>query len=203
MNDRGGGDLRRVQLAKTPWDESLSGKTLHDWAEREGLEPNAVNGAELVMRAQLTGGGTAIYHAMDEKDVERIMAHPMTMIGSDGRLVNMGEGWPHPRWYGTFPRVLGTYVREKGVISLPTALHKMTTIPADRLGLGNRGRLQEGNIADLAIFDPDEIKDNSEFTDPHHYPSGMEYVVVNGAVTIENGDITEARNGRLLRKGEQ
>ena len=201
LNDRGGGDLKRVQLAKTPWDESLSGKTLHDWAEREGMEPNAKTGAELVMRAQLTGGGTAIYHAMDEQDVERIMAHPMTMIGSDGRLVNMNEGWPHPRWYGTFPRVLGTYVREKGVLDMPTALHKMTTMPADRLGMSDRGRIKVGNMADLAIFNPATIKDNSEFTDPHHYPSGMEYVVVNGMITIQDQDITDVRNGRLLRKG--
>lgn len=200
LNDRGGGDLRRVQLAKTPWDTSLSGKTLQDWAEREGLEPNAVNGARLVLQAQLAGGGTAIYHAMDEADVERIMQHPMTMIASDGRLTNLNEGWPHPRWYGTFPRVLGTYVREKKVLDLVTALKKMTIMPADRLGLTDRGRIREGNYADITIFDPETIADNSKFTDPHHYPSGVAYVIVNGQVTIRDGDITEARGGRLLRK---
>lgn len=200
LNDRGGGDLRRVQLAKTPWDESLSGKTLQDWAQQEGLESNAVNGARLVLQAQISGGGTAIYHAMDEGDVERIMQHPMTMIGSDGRLTNMNVGWPHPRWYGTFPRVLGTYVREKGVLDLPTALHKMTTMPADRIGLTNRGRLQVGKVADITIFNAETIQDNSQFTDPHHYPTGVEYVLINGQITIENGVLNNTRAGELLRK---
>ena len=200
LNDRGGGDLRRVQLAKTPWYETLSGKTLHEWAEREGMEPDEKTGALLVMRAQLTGGGTAIYHAMDEQDVERIMQHPMTMIGSDGRLTNLKEGWPHPRWYGTFPRVLGTYVREKGVLDLPTALRKMTVMPADRLGLSDRGRLKVGNIADITIFDANTIADNSKFTDPHHYPTGVKCVLVNGVIAIEDGELKDNRGGQLLRK---
>lgn len=203
LNDRGGGDLRRVQLAKTPWDQSLSGKTLHDWAERDGMEPNVINGAKLVLEAQLSGGGTAIYHAMDELDVERIMQHPMTMIASDGRLTNLNEGWPHPRWYGTFPRVLGTYVREKKVLDLATALKKMTVMPADRLGLTDRGRLQVGNIADITIFNPATIADNSRFADPHHYPTGVAYVIVNGKITISEGEITTLRAGKLLRKQKQ
>ena len=200
LNDRGGGDLRRVQLAKTPWDRSLSGKTLYDWAERREMKPDEKTGALLVLEAQLSGGGTAIYHAMDEKDVERIMQHPMTMIGSDGRLTNMNEGWPHPRWYGTFPRVLGDYVREKKILDLPTALTKMTSMPADRLGLENRGRIKVGNIADITIFNAMTIKDNSEFTDPHHYPTGIIYVLVNGVITIDDGKMTKNRAGLLLRK---
>ncbi len=199
LNDRGGGDLRRVQLAKTPWDSTLSGKTLHDWAVRDGMEPNAVNGALLVMKAQLTGGGTAIYHAMDEGDVERIMQHPMTMIGSDGRLNNMGDGWPHPRWYGTFPRVLGVYVREKGVLDLPTAIKKMTSMPADRLGLADRGRIKEGNVADITIFNEETIIDKGTFEDPHHYPVGIEYVIVNGTITVFGGEMTDNRAGKVLR----
>lgn len=200
LNDRGGGDLKRVQLARTPWDKSLSGKTLYDWAERRGMEPNATSGALLVLEAQLSGGGTAIYHAMDEGDVERIMQHPMTMIASDGRLTNMGVGWPHPRWYGTFPKVLGYYVREKKVLDLVTALRKMTSMPADRLGLSDRGRIKLGNIADITIFNAHTIADNSKFTDPHHYPSGIVYVIVNGVVTIERGNMTSKRAGQLLRK---
>jgi len=199
LNDRGGGDLRRVQLARTPWDSTLSGKTLYDWAVREGLEPNAKTGAELVMRAQRTGGGTAIYHAMDDGDVDRIMQHPMTMIGSDGRPVAMGDGWPHPRWYGTFPRVLGHYVRERGVLDLPTAIKKMTSMPADRLGLANRGRVEAGKIADLTIFDPESIIDKSTFTDPHHYSEGIEYVIVGGVLTVFKGTMSLNRAGKVLR----
>jgi len=199
LNDRGGGDLRRVQLAKTPWDSTLSGKTLYDWAVREGMEPNARNGALLVLKAQLKGGGTAIYHAMDEGDVERIMQHPMTMIGSDGRLTNMGDGWPHPRAFGTFPRVLGLYVREKGVLDLQTAIRKMTSLPADRLGLSDRGRIEKDKIADITIFNKETIIDKGTFADPHHYPVGIEYVIVNGIITVFQGKMTETRAGKVLR----
>ncbi|MDY7396821.1 D-aminoacylase [Aureibaculum sp. 2210JD6-5] len=201
LNDRGGGDLNRVQLAKTPWDETLSGKTLKFWAEREKLEPNAKNGALLVLKAQLTGGGTAIYHAMDEKDIQRIMQHPQTMFGSDGRLTTPEDsGWPHPRWYGTFPRVLGHYVRELKVLDLPTALKKMTSMPADRLGLTKRGRLKVGNYADITIFDPETVIDKSIYTDPHHFSEGIKYVFVNGVLTINDGVLLENRGGKLLRK---
>ncbi len=199
LNDRGGGDLHRVQLARTPWDSTLSGKTLHDWAVREGMEPDAKNGAILVLKAQQEGGGTAIYHAMSEEDVERIMQHPMTMVGSDGRLVNLGDGWPHPRWYGTFPRILGYYVREKHVLDLQTAIKKMTSMPADRLGLTRRGRLRVGNVADITVFDPETIIDKATFTDPHHYSEGIYYVLVNGKITVFEGKMTKERAGRVLR----
>lgn len=199
LNDRGGGDLSRVQLARTPWDSTLSGKTLHYWAVREGMEPNAKNGALLVLKAQQEGGGTAIYHAMSEEDVVRIMQHPMTMVGSDGRLVNLGDGWPHPRWYGTFPRILGYYVREKHVLDLQTAIKKMTSMAADRLGLKRRGRLKTGYFADITVFDPETIIDKATFTDPHHYSEGIYCVLVNGKITVFEGKMMEERAGRVLR----
>lgn len=199
INDRGGNDLRRVQLSRTPWDSTLSGKTLHDWAVRRNMESNAKTGALLVVEAQMAGGGTAIYHAINDEDVRRIMQHPMTMIASDGRLNNMGEGWPHPRWYGTFPKVLGYYTRDEGVLDLQTAIKKMTSMPADRLGLSNRGRLKVGNIADIVVFDAEVIADMATFDDPHHYPDGIEYVIVNGAITIFEGEMKETRNGKVLR----
>jgi len=199
INDRAGDDLRRVQFSRTPWDSTLSGKTLHDWAIKRGLESNARNGAELVLEAQMSGGGTAIYHAINDEDVRRIMKHPMTMIASDGRLNNMGEGWPHPRWYGTFPKVLGHYTREEGVLDLPTAIKKMTSMPADRLGLDSRGRLRAGNIADIVIFEADSIADMASFEDPHHHPKGIHYVIVNGALTVFRGEMQGTRNGRVLR----
>ena len=153
LNDRGGGDLRRVQFARVAWMPSLEGKTLYDWAASRG-DTTVRAGAELVIEAIRRGGANAIYHVLDEADVERIMRHPQTMIGSDGRLVEPGDGHPHPRWYGTFPRVLGVYARERRLFSLETAVHKMTGMPAARLGLGDRGVLRPGAAADLAIFDP-------------------------------------------------
>lgn len=200
IHDRGGGDLDRVQLASTPWDPSLAGKTLKFWAQREGMEPNAENGARLVLQAQLEGGAKAIYHAMDEDDLQRILKHPQTMIGSDGFLTEPGNSWAHPRFYGTYPRILGHYVRDLQVIDLPKAIQKMTSLPADRLGLKKRGRLKVGNFADITIFDPATIIDQATFLDPHQYPRGIEYVLVNGVVTIDAGEFTENRGGRVLRR---
>lgn len=199
LNDRGGGDIERVQLAKTPWDSTLEGKTLKFWAEREGMDPTPNNGAKLVLKAQMEGGGSAIYHAMDEEDLIRILKHPQTMIGSDGRLTAPGDSWPHPRWYGTFPRVLGRYVRDMKVIDLPTAIKKMTSMPADRLNLSKHGRLKVGNYADITIFNPQTIMDKSTFLDPHQYSVGIEYVLVNGVLTIDHGKFTENRGGKVLR----
>jgi len=200
VNDRGGNDLDRVQLARVTWDRSLEGGSLGDWADREGLPRTMETGAELVVEAVRRGGVSAIYHALHEDDVERIMQHPMTAIASDGRLVVPGDGHPHPRWYGTFPRVLGEYVRERGVISLPEAVRKMTSLPADRLGLDDRGRIAEGKKADLVIFDPATVIDRSTFQEPHQYPDGIPWVVVNGVITVEDGAYLDVRPGRVLRR---
>jgi dihydroorotase/N-acyl-D-amino-acid deacylase len=200
LNDRGGGDLRRVQLARVPWMRELEGKTLHDWAAMRGMPPTPENGAELVIEAVRRGGVSAIYHVLDEGDVERIMRHPQTMIASDGRLTRPGDGHPHPRWYGTFPRVLGSYVREKRVLALEQAVHKMTGMPAARLGLADRGRVAPGAFADLVVFDPATVADRATFEDPHRYPEGIDFVVVNGVLAVDAGRFTGARGGRVLRR---
>jgi len=198
-NDRGGNDLRRVQFSKFNWKPELESKTLHDWAVSEGLEPTLENGAELIIQAQLHRGASCIFHAMDEEDVERIMAHPQTMVASDGRVNELGRGHPHPRVYGTFPRVLGHYVREKGILSLEEALHKMTSLPADRLGLPNRGRIREGYRADITIFNPETIIDKAEFTDPHQFPEGITYVLQGGQIVLEGDQFYDVRAGEVLR----
>lgn len=202
LNDRGGSDLRRIQFSRVSWKKELEGKTLQDWLEMEGMEPSMDNGAELVIQAQLNGGTGTIYHAMDEKDVENIMKHPMTMVGSDGRLSSPGDGHPHPRAYGTFPRILGHYVRELKVLSLPEAIHKMTGLSANRLGLKNRGFIKEGYFADITIFDPKTVIDQSTFTAPHQYPEGIEYVIVNGKIEVSEGELTGISNGRVIRKNQ-
>jgi dihydroorotase/N-acyl-D-amino-acid deacylase len=201
LNDRGGGDIRRVQLARVPWQRDLEGKTLADWAVQRGLQPTPEVGAELVIEAVRRGGVSAIYHVLDEADVDRIMRHPHVMIASDGRLTRPGEGHPHPRWYGTFPRVLGVYVRERGVLSLPQAVHKMTGQPAARLGLKDRGVLREGAYADVVVFDPATVVDRATFEAPHAYPAGIPWVIVNGTVAVANGEYTGTRAGRVLRRG--
>jgi dihydroorotase/N-acyl-D-amino-acid deacylase len=201
VNDRGGNDLRRVQLARVRWQTDLEGRTLHDWAVERGMESTPETGAELVIEAIRNGGASAIYHVMDEDDVKRIMAHPWTAIGSDGRLTQPGEGHPHPRWYGTFPRVLGRYVREQGVLTLEDAVRKMTSLPAERIGLKERGELREGWHADVVVFDPATVTDRATFEDPHQYPDGIPWVIVNGKVAVEDGSFRDVRSGKVLRKG--
>ena len=201
LNDRGGGDLRRVQFSRVRWMRELEGKTLHDWATQRGLAPTPENGAELVIEAQLRGGANAIYHVLDEADVERILAHPQAMVASDGRLSHPGDGHPHPRAYGTFPRVLGRYVRDQKLLTLEQAVHKMTGMPAARLGLRDRGVLRAGAAADVVVFDPAAVNDRATFEAPHQYPVGIGTVVVNGVLAIDGGAPTGARAGRVLRRG--
>ena len=200
INDRGGGDLSRVQFSRVTWDKSLEGKTLADWAVRRNLSPTPQNGALLVLEAMKNGGANAIYHVLDEGDVKRIIVHPQTMIASDGRLSQPGDGHPHPRAYGTFPRVLGVYVRDQKLMTLEVALHKMTEMPAKRLGLSDRGVLRAGNVADVVIFDASTVRDNSTFASPHQYPTGIETVIVNGVVAVWDSKPTGARAGRVLKR---
>ncbi|GMV06103.1 MAG: hypothetical protein AMXMBFR53_23790 [Gemmatimonadota bacterium] len=200
VNDRGGNDLRRVQFALVEWDRTLEGKTLRDWAEREGMPPTPATGARLVVEAVRRGGASAIFHAMDEGDVEAILRHPVTMVASDGRLTQPGEGHPHPRWYGTFPRVLARYVREDPVLTLEEAVHKMTGLPARRLGLAQRGEIREGWYADLVVFDPATVEDRATFEEPHQYPAGIPWVVVNGWITVADGAYRDVRPGRVLAR---
>jgi N-acyl-D-amino-acid deacylase len=203
LTDRGGGDLSRVQLARVPWQPSLEGRTLRDWAVERGMAPTPETGAELTIEAQRRGGVSAIYHVLDGGDVDRIMRHPQTMIASDGRLTRPGDGHPHPRWYGTFPRVLGHYVRERRVLTLEEAVRKMTSMPAATLRLADRGRIAEGARADLTIFDASAVADRATFEQPHQYPVGIPYVIVNGTLAVDNGRFTGARAGRVLRRGRE
>jgi N-acyl-D-aspartate/D-glutamate deacylase len=135
---------------------------------------------------------------MDEADLRTVLKHPATMIGSDGIP---GTGKPHPRLYGTFPRVLARYWREGGLLGLEEAVCKMTGLPAQVLGLADRGSLRVGNKADLAIFDPAEIVDTATYSEPMSYPHGMRWVLVNGRVAVEDGTVSDGGAGRLLRRG--
>jgi len=199
LNDRGGGDVRRVQFARVAWDHSLEGKTLYDWAVRRGVPPTAEGSAPLVLEGVLNGGASMVYHVIDEGDVKRIMAHPMTMIASDGRLTRLGDGVPHPRNYGTFPRVLGHYVRDEHVLTLEQAVNKMTGMSAARLGLKEYGCLRVGCLANVAVFSAEKVRDVGTFEDPHHYPEGIPYVIVNGTPVVDAGKFTAARPGKVVR----
>lgn len=202
LNDRGGNDLDRIQFSSVSWDPSLEGKTLKDWAIIKGLEPNIQNGAQLVIEAELNGGAGCIFHAMDESDVENIMKYSYNMIASDGRLSEPGVGHPHPRAYGTFPRVLGRYVRERNILSLKEAIYKMTYLPAKAFGISDRGLLKKGMKADITIFDKNTIIDKATFTSPHQYPEGIKYVIVNGKLAVDDYNFMGLRAGEVLRKNK-
>jgi N-acyl-D-amino-acid deacylase len=197
-NARGGGDPQNVQLSHCQWDPSLDGRRLGDVTKGRGLEPTLANAAETVLWIVERGGCGGIYHAIDEQDLQRVLRHPATMIASDGGIPVFGQGSPHPRNYGTFSRVLGRYVRELKVITLEDAVRKMTSFPAQRLGLVDRGVLREGLKADIAVFNPDRVRDRATFEEPHQYSEGVSLVVVNGEVVFENGAVTAARPGRIL-----
>lgn len=201
LHERGGGDARNIQIASTDFDPSLAGKNLADVTRAGGKEPTPENAADAALALVERGSVSGIFHAMSEPDVERILRHPATMIASDGEVPVFGKASPHPRSYGTFVRVLGRYVRERKVLALEEAVHKMTSMPARRVGLPDRGVLLPGFKADLVVFDPATVADKATFEQPHQYPAGVPYVLVNGIFVVDGGKTTGARPGKVLRKG--
>ena len=189
-----------VTIAACEFDSTLEGKTLRSILEKRRIELTLQNAAALVLELQEKGGVSCIYHVLDEVDVERIMRHPCTMIASDGTVLPFGSGVPHPRSYGTFPRVLGEYVRERGVLTLEDAIRKMTSLPAQRASLVDRGVIRPGMAADLVVFDPAAVKDRATFLNPHQYPEGIETVIVNGEIVLEVGRLADRRPGKVIRR---
>lgn len=192
----------RVAAVKSGGDRWAVGKTIEQLAVDRNTSPERVV-ADLLIEHQ--GEVKLIITAMDENDICEIMAHPLVMIGSDGRAVcdfgQFAETHPHPRYYGTFPRILARYVREKGILTLEQAIYKMTGKPAQKIGLRGRGVLTEGSYADIVIFDADAVCDMATFDDPHQYSTGIEHVIVNGVHTVVNGELEPKFGGRFLRRG--
>jgi N-acyl-D-amino-acid deacylase len=199
IHDRAAEDPARIVVAACAFDPALNGKSLRQILEERQTPPTTAHAADLVVELNARGRISCVYHNLDDADVERIMRHPACMVGSDGTVLEFGAGVPHPRCYGAFPRVLGVYVREKKILSLEEAIRKMTSLPAQRMGLYDRGLLRPGMAADVVIFDPHRVIDRATFTDPHQYPDGIDYVFVNGKIVVERGAMTEQRPGRALR----
>jgi dihydroorotase/N-acyl-D-amino-acid deacylase len=197
-NERGGGDPANIQIAACGFDPSLEGKTLSGILAERGKDATVEDAADLALEIVERGGASGVFHAIAEEDVERILASPLTMVASDGEIPVFGRGAPHPRSYGTFARVLGVYVREKGLLTLEEAVRKMTSFPAARLGLLDRGLVRPGTKADLVVFDPATIRDRATFERPHQYAEGVSLVVVNGEIVLEGDRLTAARPGRVL-----
>lgn len=196
-----GAEPSSIQFREVTHDSTLAGKTLHDYLVARG-RPTTIDAAvEALIELQLAGGFIGIFHGMAERDVVRFLQHPATMIETDGDLVVPGRGHPHPRTYGSFPRVLQRYVRDSAVITLEAAVQRMTSLPAQWLGINDRGTLAEGKVADVVVFDARTIEDRSTYLDPHHYPEGIRHVVINGVLVLEAGAMTGARPGVFLSRG--
>ena len=180
----------------TPHPE-YQGKTLAQYLEERGEDP-----FEGTVKLCASDRLSAIYLAMCEDDVQTYMRSSLVMVGSDGHLRVFGKGVSHPRNFGTFPRVLARYAREHKVISLEEAVRKMTTFPAKRLGFTKRGRLAEGMIADVTVFDPDTVEDTATFKEGNSYPRGFRLVLVAGKVALENDTPVARGYGRVIRRGE-
>ena len=202
QNDRGGGDPANIVLAACPFDPSLAGKSLAQVLRDRRRPPTPDQAADLVVEIVQKGGCSAIYHAISEDDLVRIMKHPATMIASDASpgIPTFGKDVPHPRAYGTFARVLGVYVREKQVLTLEDAIRKMSSFPAQRMGLKDRGVIRPGLKADLVVFNAATIVDKATFEKPHQYAEGVSAVIVNGQLTLSGGQMTGERAGRVLRR---
>jgi len=196
--DRGGGDPRNISIANCGFDRTLAGKNLAEITQARGAQPTFENAAETAIDLQLKGGCSAIYHAIDEADVVRILRSPYTMIASDGEIPVFGQASPHPRSYGTFSRVLGVYVREQHVLTLEEAVRRMSGYPAQRLKLWDRGLLRPGMKADVVVFDPEVVADRATYQKPHQYSVGMHDVLVNGKLVLHQDAVTSERPGRVL-----
>ncbi len=181
-------------------DTSYNGKSIEEINILKGRKHKAKYEAETIMDMMALGGASAVFHGMSEDDVKNIMRYPFNMFASDATIRILNSGNPHPRGYGTNARVLGKYVREEKVLTLEEAIRRMTSLPAQKFQLNNRGLLREGFAADILVFNEQEVKDLSTFSQPHQYSTGFKFVLVNGVLTVENGEHTGARAGKSLRK---
>ena len=204
-------DMLRGALSSAHWDRTMiancsghsqyQGRFVADLARAKRQNPFEF-AFKLLLDEKLSV--TVVRFGMCEEDVEYVLQYPAAMIGSDGRALAtygpLGKGHPHPRNYGTFPRVLGHYARDRGIFTLSEAVRKMTSLPAQKLGLRNRGVVRPGAWADLVVFDPETAIDVATYANPKRYPKGIEYVFVNGVLTIRKGKHTGALAGKVLKR---
>jgi N-acyl-D-amino-acid deacylase len=184
-------------------DSTLNGKNISDINRIKGRKQTAMNEAETILEMIVNGRVQMIFFSMDEQDLKRILRYPFNMFASDAGIAAPGPTMPHPRGYGTNARVLGKYVREEKIITLEEAIRRMTSLPAQKFQLRDRGILQEGMAADIVIFDEKTVSDLSTYANPHSYSAGFHYVIVNGIPTLEQGSHNQTKSGRVLRRPDE
>lgn len=179
-------------------DTTLNGKSIEQVNLIMKRKHKAKYETETVMDMVQKGGASMVFHGMSDDDVERIMKYPFNMFASDAGIRVFGQGSPHPRGYGTNARVLRRYVRDKGIISLEEAIRRMTSLPAQKFGLNDRGLLREGYAADILIFNENEVQDLSTYDKPHAFSTGFKYVIINGQLVVDNEKHLGTRSGKAI-----
>ncbi len=196
---KGRDDFSYAVIASYKADKTLNGMNIAEAAKAKRGSSGVDDQVEMILEIEKHGGASGVFHGMSEDDLKTFMRHPNTMVACDSGLREFGKDVPHPRGYGNNPRVLARYVREMKVLRMEDAIRKMTSLPANTFRLKGRGVLCEGNWADIVVFSPDKVQDQAEYKDPHHYPNGIPYVIVNGVMVLENGKHTGAKAGQALR----
>jgi len=186
-------------VARYGADTLMNGKNISEVNLAQGRKPKAADEAETIMNMVDKGGAQMVFFSMSEDDLKNIMRYPYNMFASDAGIIRYGSGVPHPRGYGTNARVLGRYVRDQKVITLEEAIRRMSSLPAQKFQLRDRGLLREGMAADIVVFDEKTVGDPSTFEKPHAYATGFRYVIVNGQLVVAEGKHTGTRSGIVLR----
>ena len=198
MEKRQRSSFEYAKVSNFKSDTTFNGKSISEINLLLGRKATIPDEIETILDLTKKGGASMVFHSMDEADVENIMRYPFTMIASDSGIRDYGTGVPHPRGYGSNARVLAKYVRERKVLQLEDAVRRMTSLPAQKFGFKNRGLLREGMAADIIIFDPETVNDQSTYDKPHAYSTGIQYVIVNGKITLKQMQHTGVRNGKTL-----
>ena len=194
---------RKIKVIGWKMHKEFEGRTLAEIAELKALDPFDLT-FDLILKKE---SPELVDLAMSREDVCTVIKHPLSMVGSDGWALApygvLGETKTHPRSYGTYPRILGKYVREEKVLTIENAVRKMTSMPAQKLGLRNRGMIRKGMWADIVVFDLKMVRDEATYEDCHRYPEGIEYVLVNGEIVVDKGEHTGALPGKVLRLSDR
>jgi len=188
----------KIVIADSPLNKEYEGKSLKEIIQLKNRMDNPYD-ALFDLIIEIKGQASVVKFVLSNEDIKKVISHPLSMIGSDssGICPEIG-GKPHPRAYGTFPRVIDKYVFKENILRLEDVIRKMTSLPASKIRLPYRGLIKEGFWADVVIFDSHKIKDRSTFTNPHQYPDGIEYVLVNGEVSLKKGQLTDHKHGKIL-----
>jgi len=203
IHNRGREDYAYAVIASYRHNKSLNGMNIVEATRKLRNVDSLDDQIETILEIQKNGGASGVFHGMNEEDLQKFMRHPNTMVACDSGLRKLGEGVPHPRGYGNNARVLARYVREFKLLRLEDAIRKMTSLPASSFRLKQRGELREGNWADIVVFDLERVNDPATYNDPHHYATGIPYVLVNGVLVVKDSKHRGAQPGMVLRHATQ